>query len=132
MSVFLLPGSWGTSGGVPILGGRSPGGAAQESRKTFDDADANTGALGLATHYAQVGTLTAPRTLTLSDATKALATATVPIEFLVFDESDSADGTNKIILSPESGSINGVSSVEITVGNGSVMVYTFGGDWFAR
>lgn len=101
-------------------------------RKTFNDAAADTDTLGLGTHYAQVGTLTAPRTLTLSDTTKALASATRPVSFVVFDESGSADGTNKIILSPESGNINGVSTLEITAGFGNFEVYTFGGDWFAR
>ncbi len=102
------------------------------SRATFNNADADTETLGLVTHYAQVGTLTAPRVLTLSDATKALATATVPVAFLVIDESNSVTATNSITLVPESGTISGAASVAITVGGGEWEIYTDGNNWFAR
>lgn len=102
------------------------------ARLTFSNVAATTAALGLGTHYAQVGTMTASRILTLSDATKALASATQPVSFLVFDESGTVTGTNTIVLTPESGLINGAASLAITVGFGNFEIYTFGGDWFAR
>lgn len=113
---------------APLFGVLTAGGF----RKTFSNAAASTAGLGLASIYAQVGTMSAPRTLTLSNATRDLATTAAPVSFTVFDESGSADGTNKIILDPESGNINGASTVEITAGFGNFEVYTFGGDWFAR
>lgn len=118
----------GADGGVGSL----PAGAVVLSRVSFNDADAATGTLGLSTHYAQVGTLTASRTLTLSDTTKAAASSSVPVAFVVFDESGTATGSDTIVLSPESGTINGAASVAITVGHGAFAVYTDGTDWFAR
>jgi hypothetical protein len=70
--------------------------------------------------------------LTLSDSTKSLATLAVPIAFVVFDESGSVTGVNTIVLTPESGLINGAPTLAIAVGRGSFEVYTDGTNWFAR
>jgi hypothetical protein len=91
-------------------------------------ATTTTAALGTASIYACTDT-TAARTLTISTSTIALGSTTNALQITVKDESGGA-GTNNITITPESGTIDGQSSVVISADYGDIMMYSNGTNLF--
>lgn len=87
-------------------------------------ATTTTEVLGAASLYACTDTAAA-RTLTISTSTIALGSTTNALQITVKDESGGA-GTNNITITPESGTIDGQSSVVITADYGDISMYSDG------